>query len=138
MTQHRPIGGGGPDWLRDGRTIVHNFPAATFRVSYGPRSATSTFLASFARRDRGRSWPATAMADPGGWAPAQENDFTNFQSNDSFNLNEVTGIDGRSLPRTAPPFDLSSSLPPRVSCPRVFREADVTFFYRPVITSPHY
>lgn len=34
------------------------------------------------------------MADPGGWVPNQENDFTNFQSNDSFNLNEVTGIDG--------------------------------------------
>ncbi|KMQ87614.1 sterol regulatory element-binding protein [Lasius niger] len=33
------------------------------------------------------------MADPGGWAPAQDNDFSNFQSNDSFNLNEVTGID---------------------------------------------
>ncbi|XP_014484348.1 PREDICTED: sterol regulatory element-binding protein 1 [Dinoponera quadriceps] len=33
------------------------------------------------------------MADPGGWVPNQENDFTNFQSNDSFNLNEVTGID---------------------------------------------
>ncbi|KAG5316775.1 SRBP2 protein, partial [Acromyrmex insinuator] len=33
------------------------------------------------------------MADSGGWASAQENDFPNFQSNDSFNLNEVTGID---------------------------------------------
>ncbi|XP_077255847.1 sterol regulatory element-binding protein 1-like [Temnothorax americanus] len=33
------------------------------------------------------------MADPGGWAPAPENDFPNFQSNDNFNLNEVTGID---------------------------------------------
>lgn len=36
------------------------------------------------------------MAEPGEWAPAQGNDFSNFQSNDSFNLNEVTGIDGRS------------------------------------------
>jgi len=35
------------------------------------------------------------MADPGGWAPTQENEFPSFQSNDSFNLNEVTGIDGR-------------------------------------------
>ncbi|KAL6256820.1 hypothetical protein P5V15_011759 [Pogonomyrmex californicus] len=33
------------------------------------------------------------MGDPGGWPPGQENDFPNFQSNDSFNLNEVTGID---------------------------------------------
>lgn len=33
------------------------------------------------------------MADPGGWSTPQENDFSNFQSNDSFNLNEVTGID---------------------------------------------
>lgn len=33
------------------------------------------------------------MADPGGWSTTQENDFSNFQSNDSFNLNEVTGID---------------------------------------------
>ncbi|KAL0112766.1 hypothetical protein PUN28_012200 [Cardiocondyla obscurior] len=33
------------------------------------------------------------MADPGSWAPAQKNDFPNFQSSDSFNLNEVTGID---------------------------------------------
>ncbi|XP_025988854.2 sterol regulatory element-binding protein 2 isoform X2 [Solenopsis invicta] len=33
------------------------------------------------------------MADPGGWVPTQENDFSSFQSNDSFNLNEVTGID---------------------------------------------
>ncbi|KAG5333437.1 SRBP2 protein, partial [Acromyrmex heyeri] len=33
------------------------------------------------------------MADSGGWASTQENDFPNFQSNDSFNLNEVTGID---------------------------------------------
>lgn len=39
------------------------------------------------------------MADPGGWAPAQDNDFSHFQSNDSFNLNEVTGIDGRSHQR---------------------------------------
>lgn len=36
------------------------------------------------------------MAEPGVWAQAQENDFSNFQSNDSFNLNEVSGIDGRS------------------------------------------
>lgn len=34
------------------------------------------------------------MADPGGWTTTQDNDFSNFQSNDSFNLNEVTGIDG--------------------------------------------
>lgn len=33
------------------------------------------------------------MADPGGWSTTQD-DFSNFQSNDSFNLNEVTGIDG--------------------------------------------
>ncbi|OAD46986.1 Sterol regulatory element-binding protein 2 [Eufriesea mexicana] len=33
------------------------------------------------------------MADPGGWSTTQDNDFSNFQSNDSFNLNEVTGID---------------------------------------------
>ncbi|KAK9306386.1 hypothetical protein QLX08_002905 [Tetragonisca angustula] len=32
------------------------------------------------------------MADPGGWTTTQD-DFSNFQSNDSFNLNEVTGID---------------------------------------------
>ncbi|XP_043581085.1 sterol regulatory element-binding protein 1 [Bombus pyrosoma] len=33
------------------------------------------------------------MADPGGWTTTQDNDFSNFQSNDSFNLNEVTGIE---------------------------------------------
>ncbi|KAH0945834.1 hypothetical protein HN011_011135 [Eciton burchellii] len=33
------------------------------------------------------------MADPGEWVSTQDNDFSNFQSNDSFNLNEVTGID---------------------------------------------
>ncbi|XP_031842037.1 sterol regulatory element-binding protein 1 [Nomia melanderi] len=33
------------------------------------------------------------MADPEGWSSTQDNDFSNFQSNDSFNLNEVTGID---------------------------------------------
>ncbi|CAK9800502.1 Sterol regulatory element-binding protein 1 [Anthophora plagiata] len=33
------------------------------------------------------------MADPGRWSTTQDNDFSNFQSNDSFNLNEVTGID---------------------------------------------
>lgn len=33
------------------------------------------------------------MADPGGWSSTQDNDFANFQSADSFNLNEVTGID---------------------------------------------
>lgn len=34
------------------------------------------------------------MADPGGWSATQDNnDFSGFQSNDSFNLNEVTGID---------------------------------------------
>lgn len=34
------------------------------------------------------------MADPGGWSSTQDNEFSSFQSNDSFNLNEVTGIDG--------------------------------------------
>ncbi|XP_015429774.1 PREDICTED: sterol regulatory element-binding protein 1 [Dufourea novaeangliae] len=33
------------------------------------------------------------MADPEGWSSTQDNDFSTFQSNDSFNLNEVTGID---------------------------------------------
>ncbi|XP_078041924.1 sterol regulatory element-binding protein 1-like [Augochlora pura] len=33
------------------------------------------------------------MADPEGWSATQDNDYSNFQSNDSFNLNEVTGID---------------------------------------------
>ena len=33
------------------------------------------------------------MADPEGWSSTQDNDFSSFQSNDSFNLNEVTGID---------------------------------------------
>ncbi|XP_076178281.1 sterol regulatory element-binding protein 1-like [Ptiloglossa arizonensis] len=33
------------------------------------------------------------MADPGGWSSTQDNEFSSFQSNDSFNLNEVTGID---------------------------------------------
>ncbi|XP_017889357.1 sterol regulatory element-binding protein 1 [Ceratina calcarata] len=33
------------------------------------------------------------MTDPGGWSTTQDNDFSHFQSNDSFNLNEVTGID---------------------------------------------
>lgn len=37
------------------------------------------------------------MADAGGWVPVQDNDFSNFQSTDSFNLNEVTGIDGTCL-----------------------------------------
>lgn len=36
------------------------------------------------------------MADPGGWVRTPENEFSNFQSNDSFNLNEVSGLDGRS------------------------------------------
>jgi len=35
------------------------------------------------------------MADPEEWVSTQDNDFSNFQSNDSFNLNEVTGIDGK-------------------------------------------
>lgn len=34
------------------------------------------------------------MTDPGRWSSTQDNDFSSFQSNDSFNLNEVTGIDG--------------------------------------------
>lgn len=34
------------------------------------------------------------MTDSGGWAPVHDNEFTNFTANDSFNLNEVTGIDG--------------------------------------------
>ena len=33
------------------------------------------------------------MTDPGRWSSTQDNDFSSFQSNDSFNLNEVTGID---------------------------------------------
>ncbi|XP_066583236.1 sterol regulatory element-binding protein 1 [Prorops nasuta] len=33
------------------------------------------------------------MADPGGWIPTQDNEFSNFQANDSFNLNEMAGID---------------------------------------------
>ncbi|XP_054005282.1 sterol regulatory element-binding protein 1 [Hylaeus anthracinus] len=33
------------------------------------------------------------MADPEVWSSTQDNDFSSFQSNDSFNLNEVSGID---------------------------------------------
>ncbi|XP_003703827.1 sterol regulatory element-binding protein 1 [Megachile rotundata] len=33
------------------------------------------------------------MTDPGRWSSTQDTDFSSFQSNDSFNLNEVTGID---------------------------------------------
>ncbi|XP_043269402.1 sterol regulatory element-binding protein 1 [Venturia canescens] len=33
------------------------------------------------------------MTDPGGWAPVHDSEFTNFAASDSFNLNEVTGID---------------------------------------------
>lgn len=127
MTQHRPIGGGGPDWSLEGRTIVCNFPATAFWRIVRPLREYRR-LASFPRRDCGRLRPVTAMADPGGWAPAQENDFSNFQSNDSFNLNEVTGIDGRSCapvfftdvvlfsPSPSPCLSLSVSLSLTLEC----------------------
>lgn len=36
------------------------------------------------------------MAEPGPWLPNnQDNDFTKFPNNDNFNLNEMTGFDGK-------------------------------------------
>lgn len=34
------------------------------------------------------------MTDPARWNSAQQSEFSNFQSNDNFNLIEVSGIDG--------------------------------------------
>ena len=147
MTQHRLISSDSPDWSHEGRTIVYNFPSTAFwHIVWSFRKINGSW--AFLQRDRESLRSTTAMADSSGWASAQENDFPNFQSNDSFNWNEVTGIDGRSC---APLFSKCVSrpffyflylFPPTYS--RVFREANIFYqvlwasFFNSLIDQSHY
>ena len=37
------------------------------------------------------------MSDLDSWATAQENEFPNFPNGDSFNLSDMTGLDGKDI-----------------------------------------